>query len=279
MSAAGPTRARPAFIAACPATRPPRSPRRPRLPPHWAWRSSSSSSRPSGSACPPSRCSARRGRRAARSAADCARTASRRPRSRLCALCCHSRTGCRSSPRRTETTGARSPAWRSCSASTHGSSSPPDRRRLASTRSPPRVRRSTSSTAATTTRSCCRRRSPTTTTSSSPTRRGRATGRAGLGRRRLLDDLRGARRAARRRAGAGAVPDPDRRRRARLLFADDLRCGETGASGLAGLLALRADRPHDTWERFGLGPKPVALVICTEAPTDARAFERITGSV
>jgi diaminopropionate ammonia-lyase len=72
------------------------------------------------------------------------------------------------------------------------------------------------------------------------------------------------------------VQDADAEAAVRLLFADGLRCGETGASGLAGLLALAADRPREPWSRFGLGAQPSALVICTEAPTDAGAFERIT---
>ncbi|HEX6390771.1 MAG TPA: pyridoxal-phosphate dependent enzyme [Solirubrobacteraceae bacterium] len=80
-------------------------------------------------------------------------------------------------------------------------------------------------------------------------------------------------------AAFALIEDEDAAEAVRLLFEDGLRCGETGASGLAGLLALRADRPRDTWQRFGLGPRPAALTICTEAPTDARAFERITGSV
>ena len=75
------------------------------------------------------------------------------------------------------------------------------------------------------------------------------------------------------------IEDADAEEAVRLLLEDGLRCGETGASGLAGLLALRADRPQDTWLRFGLGPRPAALMICTEAPTDARSFERITGGV
>lgn len=73
------------------------------------------------------------------------------------------------------------------------------------------------------------------------------------------------------------IEDADAEEAVRLLLQDGLRCGETGASGLAGLLALRADRPEGTWERFGLGPHPAALIICTEAPTDERSFERITG--
>lgn len=75
------------------------------------------------------------------------------------------------------------------------------------------------------------------------------------------------------------IEDGDAEEAVRLLLEDGLRCGETGASGLAGLLALRADRPQDTWQRFGLGPRPATLVICTEAPTDGRSFERITGGV
>ena len=70
-------------------------------------------------------------------------------------------------------------------------------------------------------------------------------------------------------AAFALIEDEDAAEAVRLLFADGLRCGETGASGLAGLLALCADRPQDPWQRFGLGARPAALVICTEAPTDA----------
>ena len=73
------------------------------------------------------------------------------------------------------------------------------------------------------------------------------------------------------------IEDTDAEQAMRLLLQDGVRCGETGAAGLAGLLALRADRPQDTWQRFGLGARPAALVICTEAPTDGASFERITG--
>ncbi|MDQ3721917.1 MAG: diaminopropionate ammonia-lyase [Actinomycetota bacterium] len=75
------------------------------------------------------------------------------------------------------------------------------------------------------------------------------------------------------------IEDSDAEEAVRLLLQDGLRCGETGASGLAGLLALRADRRRDTWQRFGLGARPAALMICTESPTDARSFERMTGGV
>lgn len=80
-------------------------------------------------------------------------------------------------------------------------------------------------------------------------------------------------------AAFAAIEDADAAEAVRLLFDDGLRAGETGASGLAGLLALRADRPHGTWERFGLAPRPSALVICSEGPTDAASFERITRGV
>ncbi len=64
----------------------------------------------------------------------------------------------------------------------------------------------------------------------------------------------------------------------RALLDDGLECGETGASGVAGLVALRERWPRDTWQRLGLPAKPSALALCTEAPTDPASFARITGS-
>jgi diaminopropionate ammonia-lyase len=64
----------------------------------------------------------------------------------------------------------------------------------------------------------------------------------------------------------------------RSLLHDGLSCGETGASGVAGLLALREAHPQATWERFGLDHRPGALAICTEAPTDPASFVRITSA-
>jgi diaminopropionate ammonia-lyase len=64
----------------------------------------------------------------------------------------------------------------------------------------------------------------------------------------------------------------------RMLLAEGLRCGETGASGVAGLIALRERWPQGTWERLGLPAQPAALALCTEAPTDPEAFRRITGA-
>jgi diaminopropionate ammonia-lyase len=75
-----------------------------------------------------------------------------------------------------------------------------------------------------------------------------------------------------------AIDDRAAERAVRMLYADGLSCGETGASGVAGLLALRERWPRDTWERFGLPASPAALALCTEAPTDPASFARITGS-
>jgi diaminopropionate ammonia-lyase len=76
-----------------------------------------------------------------------------------------------------------------------------------------------------------------------------------------------------------AIDDRAAVRAVRMLYADGLSCGETGASGVAGLLALRERWPRDTWQRFGLPARPAALALCTEAPTDPESFARITGSV
>jgi diaminopropionate ammonia-lyase len=73
-----------------------------------------------------------------------------------------------------------------------------------------------------------------------------------------------------------AIDDRAAERAVRMLHAEGLECGETGASGVAGLIALREDRPSETWQRFGLGASPAALAICTEAPTDPESFARIT---
>jgi diaminopropionate ammonia-lyase len=63
----------------------------------------------------------------------------------------------------------------------------------------------------------------------------------------------------------------------RALLQDDLTCGETGAAGVAGLVALREAWGEDSWTRLGVSAEPAALAICTEAPTDPESFERITG--
>ena len=76
-----------------------------------------------------------------------------------------------------------------------------------------------------------------------------------------------------------AIDDRAAERAVRMLYADGLSCGETGASGVAGLLALRERWPDDTWQRFGLPARPGAFAICTEGPTDPASFARITGSM
>jgi diaminopropionate ammonia-lyase len=75
-----------------------------------------------------------------------------------------------------------------------------------------------------------------------------------------------------------AVDDRAAELAVRLLHADGLDCGETGAAGVAGLLALHERWPRDAWTRLGVsGPEePAALVLCTEAPTDPASFARIT---
>jgi diaminopropionate ammonia-lyase len=75
-----------------------------------------------------------------------------------------------------------------------------------------------------------------------------------------------------------AIDDRAAERAVRMLLSDGLACGETGASGVAGLLALREQWPDATWERLGLAARPSALAICTEAPTEPASFERIAGS-
>jgi diaminopropionate ammonia-lyase len=64
----------------------------------------------------------------------------------------------------------------------------------------------------------------------------------------------------------------------RSLLGDGLTCGETGAAGVAGLFALRAEWGRDSWEQLGLDAQPAALAICTEAPTDPQSFAAISAA-
>ena len=58
-----------------------------------------------------------------------------------------------------------------------------------------------------------------------------------------------------------------------------IEAGESGAAGLAGLLALRREPPlSEAATRLGLGPSTTALVINTEGATDPRGFRRVTGA-
>jgi diaminopropionate ammonia-lyase len=72
-----------------------------------------------------------------------------------------------------------------------------------------------------------------------------------------------------------AIDDRAAEAAVRMLLSDGLRCGETGAAGVAGLIALRE---AGSWERLGAGPRPRALALCTEAPTDPESFARITAA-
>jgi diaminopropionate ammonia-lyase len=66
-----------------------------------------------------------------------------------------------------------------------------------------------------------------------------------------------------------AVEDRWAEEAVRLLHEDGIDAGESGAAGLAGLLAER--------EALGLGPEDVVLVFLTEGPTDPANFRRIVG--
>jgi diaminopropionate ammonia-lyase len=83
---------------------------------------------------------------------------------------------------------------------------------------------------------------------------------------------------ARGMAAFCAIDDRAAEDAVRLLLRDGLECGETGASGVAGLIALREAHGDDAWPRLGLAARPAALAICTEAPTDPESFARITGA-
>jgi diaminopropionate ammonia-lyase len=72
-----------------------------------------------------------------------------------------------------------------------------------------------------------------------------------------------------------AVEDEAVEAAVRALLADGLTCGETGAAGVAGLVALRESWGEESWTRLGLSAAPRVLAICTEAPTDPQSFNRI----
>ncbi|WOQ17038.1 diaminopropionate ammonia-lyase [Raineyella sp. W15-4] len=65
------------------------------------------------------------------------------------------------------------------------------------------------------------------------------------------------------------VDDSDTEDAMRLLAADGIASGESGAAGLAGLLRHR--------EGLGLGPDDHVLVVSTEGPTDPVNYERVCG--
>jgi len=81
-------------------------------------------------------------------------------------------------------------------------------------------------------------------------------------------------------AAYAAIDDRAAEEAVRLLHADGLDCGETGAAAVAGLLAIRDRWPQDSWVRLGVtggDGRPEALVLVTEGPTDPASFDRIIG--
>jgi diaminopropionate ammonia-lyase len=76
-----------------------------------------------------------------------------------------------------------------------------------------------------------------------------------------------------------AVPDARVPEAMRLLGADGIVAGETGAGGLAGMLALTHDAPlQDARRALGLDAGSRVLLLCTEGATDPEAYERLTAS-
>lgn len=73
--------------------------------------------------------------------------------------------------------------------------------------------------------------------------------------------------------GAVTISDVHARAGVRLLHEAGIACGETGAAGVAGLLALRASEP--AWSGLGLDGVESALTICTEGVTDPEAIAAI----
>jgi diaminopropionate ammonia-lyase len=73
-----------------------------------------------------------------------------------------------------------------------------------------------------------------------------------------------------------AVPDERVPEAMRLLAADGIAAGETGAGGLAGMLALAQDpQLAPARNALGLGPQTIVLLLCTEGITDPAAYERL----
>jgi diaminopropionate ammonia-lyase len=76
--------------------------------------------------------------------------------------------------------------------------------------------------------------------------------------------------------GFVAIDDPLACDAMRMLAAEGVEAGETGAAGLAGLLAIRRHAPRLA-EHVGLTSEARVLLLVTEGPTDPEAFERIVG--
>ena len=75
-----------------------------------------------------------------------------------------------------------------------------------------------------------------------------------------------------------AVPDEWVPEAMRLLARDGIVAGETGAAGLAGMLALLDESSLEAARAEGrLGPQTSALLLCTEGATDPDAYRRLVG--
>jgi diaminopropionate ammonia-lyase len=72
-----------------------------------------------------------------------------------------------------------------------------------------------------------------------------------------------------------AVDDDSARRGMRMLAAETIEAGETGAAGIAGLIEICAD--ETIRERVGLGAESTVLTLCTEGATDPGAYAEIVG--
>ncbi|HEX3976451.1 MAG TPA: diaminopropionate ammonia-lyase [Solirubrobacteraceae bacterium] len=76
-----------------------------------------------------------------------------------------------------------------------------------------------------------------------------------------------------------AVPDARVPEAMRLLATDGIVAGETGAGGLAGMLALAQDaRLDEARTALGLGAASRVLLLCTEGATDPEAYARLTAA-
>ncbi len=76
-----------------------------------------------------------------------------------------------------------------------------------------------------------------------------------------------------------AIPDDLARDAVRALAAEGVVAGETGAAGVAGLLALcTGDDAADARTRLGIGPHTHALSIITEGVTDPDMYAEIVGA-
>lgn len=73
-----------------------------------------------------------------------------------------------------------------------------------------------------------------------------------------------------------AVPDARVPEAMRVLAADGIVAGESGAGGLAGMLALTQEPPlAETRQALGLGADSRVLLLCTEGATDPEGYERL----